>query len=103
MTPEARAREQLVGDVKAVISDAEALLKATAADTNERVRSLRPRLEESVTAARERLGEAERAVRDTTKAAAVATDRYARDNPWKIAGIATAVGLLVGLIVGRRD
>lgn len=103
MTTEVNARERLVGDVKTVIADAEDLLKATAADTSERVKSLRPRLQESVNTAKLRLVDAERAVLDRTKAAATATDRYARDNPWKIAGIASAVGLLLGLVIGRRD
>lgn len=95
-------REKLVGDVKAVISDAEELLKATASDASERVKSLRPRLEESVRAARQRLSEADHAVREKASAATAATDRYAHENPWKIAGIAAAVGVLVGLVIGRR-
>jgi ElaB/YqjD/DUF883 family membrane-anchored ribosome-binding protein len=96
-------REKLVGDVKTVISDAEELLRATASDASERVKSLRPRLEESVRVARQRLSEAETAVREKANAAGLATDRYAHENPWRIAGIAVAVGVLVGLVIGRRD
>jgi ElaB/YqjD/DUF883 family membrane-anchored ribosome-binding protein len=53
--------------------------------------------------ARQRLSEAETAVREKANAAGAATDRYARENPWRIAGIAVAVGVLVGLVIGRRD
>jgi ElaB/YqjD/DUF883 family membrane-anchored ribosome-binding protein len=102
MNNESVSREKLVTDVKVVLSDAEDLLRATAADASERVKSLRPKLEESVRAARARVTEAERAVVDRTKAAAVATDRFAHENPWKIAGIAGGVGLLLGLLIGRR-
>lgn len=103
MSSEVINRERLVGDVKNVIADAEDLLKATATDASERVKSLRPRLEESMRSTKLRLVEAERAVLDTTRSAAEATDRYAHDNPWKTAGIAATVGLLLGLIIGRRD
>ena len=102
MNNESVSREKLVTDVKVVLSDAEDLLRATASDTSERVKSLRPKLEESVRAAKARVTEAERAALDKAKAAAVATDRFAHENPWKTAGVAGAVGLLLGLVIGRR-
>ena len=102
MNNESVSREKLVSDVKVVLSDAEDLLRATAADASERVKSLRPKLEESVRAARVRVTEAEGAARDKAKAAATATDRFAHENPWKTAGVAGAVGLLLGLVIGRR-
>jgi ElaB/YqjD/DUF883 family membrane-anchored ribosome-binding protein len=37
-----------------------------------------------------------------TKAAAKATDEYVHESPWTAIGVAGAVGLLVGLIIGRR-
>jgi ElaB/YqjD/DUF883 family membrane-anchored ribosome-binding protein len=103
MNNESVSREKLVTDVKVVLSDAEDLLRATAADASERVKSLRPKLEESVRSAKARVAETERAVLDRTKAAAAATDRFAHDNPWKTAGVAGAVGLLLGLVIGRRS
>ncbi|HET7776216.1 MAG TPA: hypothetical protein VFK74_07610 [Azospira sp.] len=39
---------------------------------------------------------------DKTKAAARATDDFVHDNPWKAVGIAAGVGLLLGVIIGRR-
>ncbi len=102
MNNESVSREKLVTDVKVVLSDAEDLLRATASDASERVKSLRPKLEESVRSAKARVAEAERALLERTKAAAAATDRYAHENPWKTAGVAGAVGLLLGLVIGRR-
>ena len=103
MNNESVSREKLVSDVKVVLSDAEDLLRATAVDASERVKSLRPKLEESVRSAKARVAEAERALVERTKAAAAATDRFAHENPWKTAGIAGAVGLLLGLLIGRRS
>ena len=34
--------------------------------------------------------------------AANATDQYARDNPWKIAGLAAFAGLVIGALLSRR-
>jgi ElaB/YqjD/DUF883 family membrane-anchored ribosome-binding protein len=34
--------------------------------------------------------------------AARETDRYVRQNPWQSIGIAAGVGLLIGVLIGRR-
>jgi ElaB/YqjD/DUF883 family membrane-anchored ribosome-binding protein len=39
---------------------------------------------------------------DRTKQAARVTDEYVHENPWKAVGIAAGVGLIVGLLIGRR-
>jgi ElaB/YqjD/DUF883 family membrane-anchored ribosome-binding protein len=36
------------------------------------------------------------------KDAAYAADRYAHDEPWRVAGAALAVGALLGFMLGRR-
>jgi ElaB/YqjD/DUF883 family membrane-anchored ribosome-binding protein len=47
-----------------------------------------------------------RALTDATKRiskrAAVATDEYVHENPWTAIGVAAAVGLLVGVLLGQR-
>jgi len=37
-----------------------------------------------------------------TRAAAKATDAYVHESPWTAVGIAAGVGLLVGVLIGRR-
>jgi ElaB/YqjD/DUF883 family membrane-anchored ribosome-binding protein len=37
-----------------------------------------------------------------TKAAAKATDDYVHENPWRSVGLAASVGVVVGLLIGRR-
>jgi ElaB/YqjD/DUF883 family membrane-anchored ribosome-binding protein len=88
--------------MKAVISDAEEMLKATADQTGDKIASLRARIQERVQAARQRLAEAEAVLVEKTRAAARATDAYVHENPWKAVGIAAGVGFLVGFILGRR-
>lgn len=95
-------KDKLVADLKVVIADAEELLAVTASQTGEKVAALRERMQENLRAARHKLLDAEEAIREKTRAAARATDEYVHENPWKSIGVAAGVGLLVGLVLGRR-
>lgn len=93
---------KLVDDLKLVIRDAEALLQATAAQSGEKIEGLRARATESLQSARRRLAAVEtEAVREAREAAAAADD-YVHANPWQAVGVAAGVGLLLGLLIGRR-
>lgn len=94
--------DQLVADLKTVMRDAEALLKATSTQTGERIQEVRARAEESLQQARARLNEVEQDAVRRAQEVADATETYVRDNPWQSVGIAAGVGLLVGLLLSRR-
>jgi ElaB/YqjD/DUF883 family membrane-anchored ribosome-binding protein len=96
------SKEMLVNDFKAVVADAEALLKATANQGGEKVAELRAKTEDSLKAAKARIAEAQSVVVAKTKEAAKATDAYVHENPWKSVGTAAAVGVVIGLLIGRR-
>jgi len=96
------SQQQLVSDIKAVISDAEEMLSATADQAGEKVANLRARVQTRLFDAKERLSEAEELLVARTRAAAQATDAYVHESPWTAIGIAAGVGLLVGLVVARR-
>lgn len=96
------SQEKLVSDIKGVIADAEDMLSATADQAGEKIATLRARAQERLSDARERLAEAEAVLVEKTKAAAQATDDYVHESPWTAIGIAAGVGVLVGLLVGRR-
>ena len=92
------ANKRLAGDLKAVMRDSEELMKATAGQVGEKIGEVRNRLAaalESAKATCQRLEE-------KTVAAAKATDRTIRDHPYESIGIAFGVGLLVGVLVGRK-
>ncbi|TAG33138.1 MAG: DUF883 domain-containing protein [Polaromonas sp.] len=95
-------QQQLVSDIKSVISDAEDMLGATADQTGEKIAGLRARIEVRLRDAKLRLIEAEDSLVAKTKAAARATDDYVHESPWAAVGIAAGVGVLVGLIISRR-
>ncbi|MDD2885148.1 MAG: DUF883 family protein [Dechloromonas sp.] len=95
-------KDKLVSDLKVVISDTEELLRATAGTAGEKVGELRERLALRLRDAKERLVDLEVAVIDKTKAAARATDDFVHDEPWKAVGVAAALGLALGVLIGRR-
>ena len=94
--------EKVVQDLKAVVSDAEALLHATAGDASERAVKARTRAEESLRHARVRIVEMEQQLLAQAKAAAQATNGYVHENPWPSIGVAAGVAFVAGLLVGRR-
>lgn len=95
-------KEQLISDFKVVIADAEALIRATANQGGEAVVNLRAKAEESLAAAKVKLADAQDALIEKGKVAAQATDDYVHEKPWHAVGIAAGVGLVVGLLIGRR-
>ena len=96
------SKQNLVSDMKIVVSDAEEILRATAGVAGEKMVDLREQIADRLHDAKMRLADAEAALVDKTKAAARATDDYVNENPWQAVGIAAGVGLLLGIIIGRR-
>ena len=96
------SQEKLVSDIRAVIADAEDILKVTADQTGEKIANLRARIQDRLLDARIRLSNAEEILVEKTRAAARAADDYVHDNPWQAVGIGAGVGFLVGFILGRR-
>jgi ElaB/YqjD/DUF883 family membrane-anchored ribosome-binding protein len=95
-------KEQLIADFKTVVADAEALLKATANQGGDELAEVRAKAEESLRVVKARMMESQAALLVKTKEAAKATDVYVHENPWKSVGVAVGVGLVVGLLSGRR-
>lgn len=103
MTTESRdARDRLMDDFKKVIQDAEELLKATAGQTGDKIGVVRERAEQSLREARRKLGEMESNVVDRARAAAKATDNLVHEKPWQSVTLATAVGVMLGMLISRR-
>jgi ElaB/YqjD/DUF883 family membrane-anchored ribosome-binding protein len=85
------AADNFMNDLRAVIADAEELLRATAGEAGPRVQEVRARAEESLRIAREHL-----------KGAGAELDTQVRANPWAAVGIAAAIGLIAGIVLSRK-
>ncbi len=96
------SKDKLVQDFRAVVADAEELLKATANQAGEKVAVARERIQDSLHNAKVKLAEAEDVIVQRSKQAARATDDFVRDNPWQAVGAAAGIGLVIGLLIGRR-
>ncbi len=94
--------DKLMSDLRVVVADADALLKATAGQAGERITAARARVEESVRAARARLAQAGVEVAARARAGARVTDEYVHENPWASVGVAAGVGFFIGYLIGRR-
>jgi ElaB/YqjD/DUF883 family membrane-anchored ribosome-binding protein len=95
-------KEQLIDDFKVVAADVEALLKATANQGGETFANLRSKAEQSLATAKSKMADAQENLVEKSKVAAKATDEYVHENPWKSIGFSAAVGLVIGLLIGRR-
>ena len=96
------SKDQLVSNLRRVVSDTEDLPAATAGQTDSKITELRARARENLLVAREKLADADALVRARARQAAAATDDYVHDNPWSSIGAAAALGILIGVLLGRR-
>ena len=101
-TEAAISKDKLVQDFKIVVADAEELLKATANQAGEKVAAARERIQDSLHSAKVKLAEAEDVIVQQGRLAVRVTDEYVQENPWRAVGIAAGVGLVIGLLIGRR-
>ncbi len=90
--------EKLVNDLKAVARDTEELLRATADTAGEKAAELRERLSAVLSSARTTCERLEQ----KASASAENTDKAIRDHPYESIGIAFGIGLLIGVVLGRR-
>lgn len=96
------SKEKLVADLKLVVADTEELLRATAGQAGEKVTELRGRLEKRLQDAKVSLADAQVYATEKAKEAAQATDEFVHAEPWKAIGIAAALALALGVLIGRR-
>ena len=89
---------KLADDIKALVRDAEALLRASAENAEELTDEARERAEKTLHALRGQLTDIERDL----KGRAEVLDGYVRDNPWAAVAVVGGAALLLGLLMGRR-
>jgi ElaB/YqjD/DUF883 family membrane-anchored ribosome-binding protein len=95
-------QEQLQAEFQALIKDAEVLLQHAAGLAGEHADELREQIQRNLQRARDTLGTSEAALREHGHAVREASEAYVQSNPWQAVGIAAGLGLLLGLLIGRR-
>ncbi|HEY9276883.1 MAG TPA: DUF883 family protein [Methylotenera sp.] len=95
-------RQQLAADFNLVLSDVDALIRATANQRGAEIAKVRTQAADTVAAMKARMVDAEGALLNKARQASELADNYVRESPWQNLGIAAGVGLLIGLMIGRR-
>jgi ElaB/YqjD/DUF883 family membrane-anchored ribosome-binding protein len=96
------ASDQLMTDVKVVLTDAENLLNRAAEASGEQAADLRLRGMQMLRQARQTAQELQETAVARSRAAGRAADAYVHENPWRVIGIAAGIGLLAGLLLNRK-
>ena len=89
-------------DVKTLVKDAQTLLTAAAALTGEKAEEMRSRGMAMLDAALGKASQMQGQAIVKGKELAQSADVYVKDNPWRTIAAAASVGLLVGVILGRK-
>ncbi len=90
---------KLANDLSDVVRDAEELMKATAGQSSERLSEIRNRLNAAMESAKVTC----RKLQGKAVEAAKATDHTIREHPYESIGVAFGVGILIGVLIGRRQ
>jgi ElaB/YqjD/DUF883 family membrane-anchored ribosome-binding protein len=102
MTDTTFAKEKLAADFRSVMDDIDALMSATTNKAEGEVTALRARIRDRLDSAKDRVIDAQHDAVERAKKAAGATDEYVHSHPWQAVGAAAAVGLAIGVLIGRR-
>ncbi len=96
------ARERVLADLRTLAHDSEQLLKATAGDLSEKAKEARANLTAALARTQSTIEELQSQAIAGAREAAKKTDAVIREHPYESLGVAFGVGLLVGLLVGRK-
>ncbi|GAB4550443.1 MAG: DUF883 domain-containing protein [Rhizobacter sp.] len=95
-------KDKLMSDLRLVVADAEELVRLTASQTGEGVAEARSRVQSTLGQAKNSLLHAQDVLVTKAKEAGHVADDYVHQNPWRSIGAAAGIGLLVGMLIGRR-
>ncbi len=95
-------KDKLMNDLRLVIADAEELLRLSVDQVGERATEVRARVQDRIDQAKGDLLQLQESALTKAKEAGHVADDYVQDHPWTAVGIASGVGLLLGLLLSRR-
>ena len=96
------AREKLMDDMKSVINEAESWLSSATSRSGEEMRAVKEKFESTLDTAKTDLIKLQTNMTARSKVAAQAADTYVKDNPWTSVSLGAAIGVALGLLIGRK-
>lgn len=95
-------KDKLMSDLRLMIADAEELLRVTSNQTGGAAAEVRGRIQDRLQQARAEMTHLQDAAVAKAKAAGHAADEFVHEKPWQSIGVAAGIGLVIGLLIGRR-
>ena len=99
MITDAEHREEVMKDLKRIVRDSEELLQDSAGAVGAKAHELRQRLTHTLESAKATCSR----LQERTQQKAKAADKVIRDYPYQSIGVAFGIGLLIGLLVTRKQ
>lgn len=97
------ARTKVVkNDIQTLLDDAQALFKEASSLTGDKADELRGKAQDLLEDALEKAQNLQAAAVEKGKEVAVTADTYVRDNPWRAVAISAGIGIVAGLLLGRK-
>jgi len=96
---EEQIKDQVFSELKVLIEESEKLLKEGAALVGEEADSLRAQVGVKLKQARDSVD----GIRSRAQPVVEATETYIGVHPWQTVAISASIGLLVGLLIARKD
>jgi ElaB/YqjD/DUF883 family membrane-anchored ribosome-binding protein len=94
--------DALVDEFRALIGSMEDVFSAAAGSSGDKLTELKGQAEANLKKAKATLGDMERRAAGKARTIAADSDDYVHENPWIAAGLAATIGLLLGLLIGRK-
>ena len=97
-----RAYDDLADELSNLVTAVEDFFTAASEDGSEKLSDLKTQAEASLKRARTRLDAVEKTAAAKVRKIASGSDDYVHENPWTAIGLGTGIGLLLGLLIGRK-
>lgn len=96
------ARDRVMADLKALATDAEALLRVTAEDASDKAKEARARLSAALEKAKSTCADLQERSIESAKEAVKKADETVRAHPYESIAVAFGIGLLIGALLKRK-
>jgi ElaB/YqjD/DUF883 family membrane-anchored ribosome-binding protein len=97
-----RADDDLGEEIGNLVEAMEEVFAAASADSGEKISELKGQAEATARKAKAQLSTLEKRAVAKARKIAADSDDYVHDNPWAAIGIGAGLGLLLGLVMGRK-
>ena len=94
--------DALVDEFRALVGSMEDVFSAAAGSSGEKLTELKGQAQANLKKAKASLSDMERRAAGKGRTLAADSDTYVHESPWTAIGIAATIGLLLGVLIGRK-